>query len=97
MFKKYGVTDSVAPRRWDVDLVTSVVFVRVADVIAACCVWSPRLTGSGIKVSFDLDLAPKRREWMSVVVVGAPKVSVCGNGGADPGWTEEIECVLGLW
>ena len=95
MFKKYGVAYSVAPCRRDVDLVASVVLVRVTDVVAACGVWSPRLTDSGVKVSFHL--AAEGRKWMCVVVVGAPKVSVCGNGGADAGWTEEIECVLGLW
>ena len=95
MFKEYTVADSVAPCRRDVNIVSSVLFVRVANVIAACCVWSPRLTDSGVKVSFDL--APKRRKWMGVIVVRAPKVSVCGDGGAGAGWAEEIECVLGLW
>ncbi len=94
MFKKYGVADSLASRRWDVDLVASVVFVRVANVIAACCVWGPCLTDSGVQVGFDL--APKQRKWMGVVVVRAPKVSVCRNSGADAGWAEEIECMLGL-
>ena len=95
MFKKYGVADSVAPCRRDVDLVASVVLVRVTDVVAACGVWSPRLTDSGVKVSFHL--AAEGRKWMGVVVVRAPQVGMCRNGGADAGWAEEIECVFSLW
>ncbi len=91
MFKKYGVVDSVAPCRRDVDFVASVVLVRDTNVVAACGVWSPCLTDSGVKVSFHL--ATKGRKWMGVVVVRAPQVGMCRNGGADAGWAEEIECL----
>ena len=70
MFKEYGVADSVAPCRRDVDLVASVVLVRVTDVVAACGVWCPSLTCSWVKVSFHL--ASKGRKWMGVVVMRAP-------------------------
>ena len=73
----------------------SVVLVRVTDVVAACGVWCPSLTCSGVKVSFHL--APKGCKWMGVVVMRAPQVGMCRNGGADAGWAEEIECVFSLW
>ncbi len=51
MFEKYSVANSVAFRCRDVDLVALVMFVRVADVVAAHCVWRPRLADSRVKVS----------------------------------------------
>ena len=59
----------------DVDLMASVMFVRVADVVAAHCVRCPRLADSGVKVG--LDPAAKGCKWMGVVIVGAPEVGVC--------------------
>ena len=75
MFEEYSVTNSVAFRCRDVDLVASVMLVRVANVVAAHCVRCPRLANSRVKVSFDP--AAKGCKWMGVVIVGAPEVGVC--------------------
>ncbi len=94
MFEKYSVANSVALCCGDVDLVTSVVLVRVADVVAASCVWRPCFADSRIKVS--LDPAAEGHKWMGVVIVGPPKVGMCRHGGAEAGWAEEIEGVFSL-
>ena len=75
MLEEYGFADPGASRGCDVNLVASVVFVRISHVVSAGRVLCPRLARAWNHVGFDF--ASQRCKWITVIVVLSVQVRVC--------------------
>ncbi len=74
MLEKYGAADACAFCVRDVDVVATVVFHGIANIVAACGVWCPGIANFRDNMSFDF--ASEWCEGVTIVVVLPVEIGV---------------------